>query len=158
MWTVEKGPAHLGSLMKGVDTMAISEARKKANQKWDAANLDRMSLAVPKGTKDAIKAHAAGTGESVNGFINRLIDGALSGDATVGPSDAAGAENEFNINLHPETIKAAQIAADAATEPIGEFIARAVTHEAERDKRALALRRMSEPIAAAAAEKEGVQE
>ena len=138
--------------------MAISEARKKANQKWDAANLDRMSLAVPKGTKDAIKAHAAGAGESVNGFINRLIDGALSGDATVGPSDAAGAENEFNIHLHPETIKAAQIAADAATEPIGEFIARAVTHEAERDNRALALRRMSEPIAAAAAEKEGGQE
>lgn len=138
--------------------MAISEARKKANQKWDAANLDRLSLAVPKGTKDAIKAHAAGAGESVNGFINRLIDGALSGDATVGPSDAAGAENEFNIHLHPETIKAAQIAADAATEPIGEFIARAVTHEAERDKRALALRRMSEPIAAAAAEKEGGQE
>ena len=138
--------------------MAISEARKKANQKWDAANLDRMSLAVPKGTKDAIKAHAAGAGESVNGFINRLIDGALSGDATVGPSDAAGAENEFNIHLHPETIKAAKIAADAATEPVGEFIARAVTHEAERDKRALALRRMSEPIAAAAAEKEGGQE
>lgn len=135
-----------------------SEAQKKASKKWDAANLDRMSLAVPKGTKDAIKAHAAGAGESVNGFINRLIDGALSGDATVGPSDAAGAENEFNIHLHPETIKAAQIAADAATEPIGEFIARAVTHEAERDKRALALRRMSEPIAAAAAEKEGVQE
>lgn len=139
--------------------MAISEARKKANQKWDAANLDRMSLAVPKGTKDAIKAHAAGAGESVNGFINRLIDGALSGSAAVGPSDAAGAENGFNIHLHPETIKAAQIAADAATEPIGEFIDRAVTHEAERDKRALALRRMSEPIAAAAAaEKEGGQE
>ena len=138
--------------------MAISEARKKANQKWDAANLDRMSLAVPKGTKDAIKAHAAGAGESVNGFINRLIDGALSGDAAVGASDAAGAENEFNIHLHPETIKAAQIAADAATEPVVEFIARAVTHEAERDKRALALRRMSEPIAAAAAEKEGGQE
>ena len=138
--------------------MAISEARKKANQKWDAANLDRMSLAVPKGTKDAIKAHAAGAGESVNGFINRLIDGALFDDATVGTSDAAGAENEFNIHLHPDTIKVAQIAADAATEPIGEFIARAVTHEAERDKRALALRRMSEPIAAAAAEKEGGQE
>ena len=115
-------------------------------------------MLVPKGTKDAIKAHAAGAGESVNGFINRLIDGALSGDAAVGASDAAGAENEFNIHLHPETIKAAQIAADAATEPVVEFIARAVTHEAERDKRALALRRMSEPIAAAAAEKEGGQE
>ena len=138
--------------------MAISEARKKANQKWDAANLDRLSLAVPKGTKDAIKAHAAGAGESVNGFINRLIDGALSGSAAVGPSDAAGAENGFNIHLHPETIKAAQIAADAVGETVGAFIARAVTHEAERDRRALSLRRMSEPIAAAAAEKEGGQE
>ena len=135
-----------------------SEAQKKASKKWDAANLDRMSLAVPKGTKDAIKAHAAGAGESVNGFINRLIDGALSGDAAVGASDAAGAENEFNIHLHPETIKAAQIAADAAGETVGVFIARAVTHEAERDRRALSLRRMSEPMAAAAAEKEGGQE
>lgn len=137
--------------------MAISEARKKANQKWDAANLDRMSLAVPKGTKDAIKAHAAGAGESVNGFINRLIDGALSGSAAVGESDAAGAENGTNIHLHPETIKTAQIAADAAAETIGEFIARAVTHEAERDMCALSLRRMSEPMSAAA-EKEGGQE
>lgn len=136
-----------------------SEAQKKASKKWDAANLDRLSLAVPKGTKDAIKVHAAGAGESVNGFINRLIDGALSGSTAVGHSDAAGSENGFNIHLHPDTIKAAQIAAEAATEPIGEFIARAVTHEAERDKRALALRRMSEPIAAAAAaEKEGGQE
>lgn len=139
--------------------MAISKAQQDAVNKYKRANYDRLEMLVPKGTKDAIKAHAAGAGESVNGFINRLIDGALSGSAAVGPSDAAGAENGFNIHLHPETIKAAQIAAAAATEPIGEFIGRAVTHEAERDKRALALRRMSEPIAAAAAaEKEGVKE
>lgn len=135
-----------------------SEAQKKASKKWDAANLDRMSLAVPKGTKDAIKAHAAGAGESVNGFINRLIDGALSGSTAAKPSDAAGAENSTSVHLRPETIKAAQIAADAAGETVGVFIARAVTHEAERDRRALSLRRMSEPMAAAAAEKEGGQE
>lgn len=135
-----------------------SEAQKKASKKWDAANLDRMSLAVPKGTKDAIKAHAAGAGESVNGFINRLIDGALSGSTAAKPSDVTGAENGANVHLRPETIKAAQIAADAAGETVGVFIARAVTHEAERDRRALSLRRMSEPMAAAAAEKEGGQE
>lgn len=134
-----------------------SEAQKKASKKWDAANLDRMSLAVPKGTKDAIKAHAAGAGESVNGFINRLIDGALSGSTAAKPSDATGAENGANAHLHPETIKTAQIAADAAGETVGVFIARAVTHEAERDRRALSLRRMSEPMAAAT-EKEGGQE
>ncbi len=50
-----------------------TEAKKAGNRRWDAANLDRLSLAVPKGRKDDIKAHAAARGESVNGFINRAI-------------------------------------------------------------------------------------
>ena len=33
--------------------------------------------AVPKGQKDAIKAHAESRGESVNAFINRAIDEAM---------------------------------------------------------------------------------
>lgn len=40
---------------------------------WIAENLDRINLTVPKGQKDAIKAHAAAQGESVNSFINRAI-------------------------------------------------------------------------------------
>lgn len=51
-----------------------TEARKEGNRKWDAANLDRLSVAVPKGKKDQIKAHAEARGESVNAFINRAID------------------------------------------------------------------------------------
>ena len=51
-----------------------TEARKEGNRRWDAANLDRMSLAVPKGKKEQIKAHAESRGESVNAFINRAID------------------------------------------------------------------------------------
>lgn len=50
-----------------------TEAKKSSNLKWDTANLDRMSLALPKGSRDAIKAHAAALGESVNGFIGRAI-------------------------------------------------------------------------------------
>ncbi len=58
-----------------------TEARKEGNRKWDAANLDRISIAVPKGKKDVIKAHAEAQGESVNGFINRAIDETMERDS-----------------------------------------------------------------------------
>ena len=57
-----------------------TEARKTGNRKWDAANLDRLSIAVPKGHKDIIKAHSEANGESVNGFINRAISEAIERD------------------------------------------------------------------------------
>lgn len=50
-----------------------SEARKNANKSWDSKNLDRISIALPKGSKDALKAHAESQGESVNSFIKRAI-------------------------------------------------------------------------------------
>lgn len=55
-------------------TQKYTEKKKESNRKWDAANLDRLSIAVPKGKKDLIKAHAEARGESVNAFINRAID------------------------------------------------------------------------------------
>lgn len=60
-----------------------TEAQKKSAQKWDAANLDRVSVAMPKGKKDIIKAHAEAHSESVNGFINRAIDEAMERDESV---------------------------------------------------------------------------
>lgn len=50
-----------------------SEARKNANKNWDSKNLDRISIALPKGSRDALKAHADSLGESVNSFIKRAI-------------------------------------------------------------------------------------
>lgn len=41
-------------------------------------NYDRISVTLPKGTKERI----AATGESVNGFINRLVAAALDPDKT----------------------------------------------------------------------------
>ena len=62
------------------ESQKYTEARKRGNRKWDAANLDRISVAVPKGHKEAIKAHAEAHSESVNGFINRAIEETMQRD------------------------------------------------------------------------------
>ena len=62
-------------------TRKYTDARKDSNRKWDANNLDRMSIAVPKGMRDIIKAHAESQGESANGFINRAISETMARDA-----------------------------------------------------------------------------
>ncbi len=50
-----------------------SAARIAANNRYNAKAYDRINLAVPKGEKDRIKAHAEKRGESVNAFVNRAI-------------------------------------------------------------------------------------
>lgn len=58
--------------------MALSEKKKASNAKWDAANLKRMSLAVPVDLHERLTAHTQETGESVNGFIKRAIEETIS--------------------------------------------------------------------------------
>lgn len=48
--------------------------------KWQSENCERISLVVPKGKKDIIKAHATQQGESLNGFVNRAIDETMERD------------------------------------------------------------------------------
>ena len=50
-----------------------TEARKEGNKKWDTKNLDRISIAVPKGRKATIETYAKAHGESINGLINALL-------------------------------------------------------------------------------------
>ena len=57
--------------------MAMTEAKRRANKKWNDANMtakyDRISVLVPKGRKQAVEAFAREHGESVNGVVNRLL-------------------------------------------------------------------------------------
>lgn len=53
--------------------MAISEARKRANEKYNAKAYDQIKIVVKKGEKDIIKAYAESQGMSLNGYINKLI-------------------------------------------------------------------------------------
>lgn len=65
-----------------------SAAQIKAAQKWQAANVDRLSLVVPKGQRDEIKTAAAVAGESVNAYIIAAIR-ARMGNADGGAAPAA---------------------------------------------------------------------
>ncbi len=58
-----------------------TDAKKEGNRRWDANNLDRVSIALPKGYRDEIKAHAAALGESMNAFIKRAIDETIAQDS-----------------------------------------------------------------------------
>ena len=62
--------------------MAISEARHRANEKWNAKAYDEIKVRVPKGDKERIQAFVQERGETVNGFINRLIAEAMGVDIT----------------------------------------------------------------------------
>lgn len=61
-------------------TQKYTEARKAGNRKWDAENLDRLSIALPKGMKDRIKAAAERDGKSMNEYIKDLLTAAVGAD------------------------------------------------------------------------------
>ena len=60
--------------------MALSEARKRANEKYNAKNYEQIQVRVKIGKKAEIKASAEGVGLSVNEFINAAIDEKMERD------------------------------------------------------------------------------
>ncbi len=70
-----------------------TDSVKQSNRTWDANNLDRMSLALPKGKKAEIQAAAGRVGESMNQYIKGAIDQRLARDAA-GTDQPAGGEDQ----------------------------------------------------------------
>lgn len=120
---------------KEVLLMAVSEAQKKSAQKWDAANLDRVSIAMPKGMKDTVKAAAAVAGESMNQYIIGATEQRING-----LQQPAGAAQGEGAILTPAALKTAQEAAQRAGETVPAFVGRAVETQAQRDKVMQAMR------------------
>ena len=54
--------------------MAPTEAQRRARDKWLTEKVDVINVRVPKGKKAIIQERAAKTNESVNAYINRLVD------------------------------------------------------------------------------------
>lgn len=60
--------------------MGISDARKRANDKW-REKFDEVRFRVPKGQKDMIQAHAKKVGDaSVNAFLVRAVKETIERD------------------------------------------------------------------------------
>lgn len=51
----------------------MSKTSATAKNKWNAKTYDRISLFVPKGEKEKIKAAAEERGQSVNGLISEAV-------------------------------------------------------------------------------------
>lgn len=60
--------------------MALTDAQKRARDKWLTEKVEDIRFRVPKGKKAIIQEHAAKLGESVNAFINRAVAEAIARD------------------------------------------------------------------------------
>lgn len=58
--------------------MSPTDAQRRARDKWLNEKVETINLRVPKGKKEIVQKYASQNGESVNGFINRIIDEAIS--------------------------------------------------------------------------------
>ena len=113
-------------------TVPASKAQQKAVSKYMKENYDVYQIRMKKGQKDIIKTHADSQGESINAFIGRAISETMERDS--GAPEAAGGPQEARVlSLPPDTLKAAQEAAQAEGEGLPQFIGRAVETQAERD-------------------------
>ena len=122
--------------------MAVSERKKASNKKWDVANIERLSIAVPKGERDEIKASAAAAGESINKYIIEAIrarmgsvDGGAVPAAEIVQAAQAVAEAQPGQVLDGAALESAKVAAAAAGETLPAFLARAVRQAADADTR-----------------------
>lgn len=99
---------------------------------------DRIELALPKGQKEVVQAHATAHSESVNGFIGRAINEAIErdGGGTVPTSPQQAAETAQGagvVSLPTDTLAAAQRDAERTGETAVDFIRRAVKRQADRE-------------------------
>ena len=61
-----------------------SDARIRANNRYNEKAYDRINIAVPKGKKEIIQTHAKEQGKSLNGYINEAIDNQMERDKKEG--------------------------------------------------------------------------
>ena len=62
--------------------MKMGKTSNAVKDRYNAKAYDDIRLRVPKGQKEKIQMYAESRGETVNGFINRLIADAMGVDKT----------------------------------------------------------------------------
>jgi predicted HicB family RNase H-like nuclease len=68
--------------LKGDFYMATSDAQRKSNKKYDAEHFEYFTVKGKKGMRETLKTVATARGESLNGFITRVLNEAIERDLT----------------------------------------------------------------------------
>lgn len=111
--------------------MAVSDAKKKANAKWDSENMATLACKVKKDHADKFKAYCAGVGKTSNAILRDFVLESIGEESPQKPAGAAQGEGAI---LTPAALKTAQEAAQRAGETVPAFVSRAVDIQAKRDK------------------------
>lgn len=117
--------------------MAVSNAKKKANAKWDSENMATLACKVKRDQADKFKVYCAGVGKTSNAVLRDFV---LESIGEESPQQPAGAPQGMGAILTPAALKTAQEAAQRAGETVPAFVGRAVETQAQRDKVMQAMR------------------
>lgn len=88
----------------------------ESKAKYNAKAYDRINIAVPKGQKEVIQAHAAAVGMSVNAYINQAIQAYMgrgnapepAPNAPVSPSDGVVGGGGTETPRTPENVSSGE--------------------------------------------------
>ena len=120
--------------------MAVSDAKKKANAKWDSENMATLACKVKKDHADKFKAYCSEIGKTSNAVLRECVLSCIGEAMGESPQKPAGAPQGMGAILTPETLKTAQEAAQRAGETVPAFVGRAIETQAQRDKVMQAMR------------------
>lgn len=120
--------------------MPTSDAKRRANAKYQAKTIASLACRVKKEQAEAFKDRCECLGKTSNAVLKDFVRGFIGEQAPEshqnGPGQPGGAGG---ISLHPRALKTAQEAAQSTGEAIEQFIERAVQTQAQRDKSSLGL-------------------
>ena len=114
--------------------MAVSDAKKKANAKWDSENMATLACKVKKDHADKFKAYCSEIGKTSNAVLRECVLSCIGEAMGEGPQKPARAPQGEGAILTPYALKTAQEAAQRAGETVPAFVSRAVDIQAKRDK------------------------
>lgn len=114
--------------------MAVSDSKKKANLKWDNANMATLACKVKKEQAEKFKAYCASTGDTVNSVLQDYVTKCLAGDGGKRSQNSVESHGSSSTILAPDALKIAQEAAQRDGETVPAFVSRAVDIQSKRDK------------------------
>lgn len=120
--------------------MAVSDAKKKANAKWDSENMATLACKVKKDHADKFKAYCSEIGKTSNAVLRECVLSCIGEAMGESPQQPAGAPQGMGAILTPAALKTAQEAAQRAGETVPAFVSRSVETQAQRDKVMQAMR------------------